>query len=139
VLTELKAIHAELREATVALQSVVSHPAPDDEALSAARLRLSRLSSRRRNMIESAIYPLLRNVSPEEARQIADLRLETGALLVASSQHIGKWTVHAIRADWAGYQRASGDMRRIMLRRIQHEADLLYPLLEAQAAARQVA
>jgi len=134
VLNELKAIHAELREAIATLESVVSRPAPDDEALSAARLRLSRLSSRRRMMIENCISPLLIHAAPEDARRIADLRLETAALRVQSCQHIGRWTMRAICADWAGYQRASADMRRAMIRRIQREAALLYPLLEAGPA-----
>lgn len=134
MLNELKAIHAELREAIATLESVVSRPAPDDAALSAARLRLTRLSSRRRALIENCLCPLLTDIGPEDARRIADLRLETATLLVQSSQHIGHWTIRAIHADWAGYQRASAEMRRAMLRRIQREAALLYPLLEARPA-----
>jgi len=133
VLNQLKAVHAELRDGIAALESVVVRPAPDDEPLSVARLRLSRLSSRRRTMIETQIYPLLTSLSPEEARQVNALRFETAELLVRSSRHIGKWTVRAIWADWAGYQRASAEMRRSMLRRIQREAAILYPLLEARA------
>lgn len=134
MLTELKAIHDELREAIATLESVASRPAPDDAALSAARLHLSRLSRRRRTLIESAIYPLLTDLAPEDARRIADLRLETATLLVESSQHIGRWTMRAIGADWAGYQHESAEMRRAMLRRIRREAMLLYPLIEALAA-----
>jgi hypothetical protein len=134
VLNQLKTVHAELREAIAALESVVTRPAPDDEALSGARLRLSRLSSRRRTMIETQIYPLLTGLSPEEAQRVGDLRFETAELLVRSSRHIGQWTVRAIWADWPGYQLASAEMRRSMLHRIQREAAILYPLLEARIA-----
>jgi hypothetical protein len=135
MLHDLKAIHAELRHAIAELESILSRPAPQDELLSAARLRLSRLSSRRRSMIECQIFPLLHDVASEPARQIADLRLETASLLVKSSQHIGQWTMRAIAADWSGYQRASADMRASMLDRIRREAAILYPLLEARAVA----
>lgn len=135
MLTELKAIHAELREAIAALEMLVERPAPADGPLSAARLRLSRLSSRRRSMIECSIYPMLHDVGPNDAARIADLRLETARLLVCSSEHIGRWTMREICADWAGYQRASSDMRRTMIRRIQREAAILYPLLEGRQAA----
>lgn len=134
MLNDLKAIHAELRAAIADLERVVALPAPEEELLSAARLRLSRLSSRRRTMIESSICPLLGDLAPEDAERVADLRLETGTLLVQSSRHIGQWTMRAICADWAGYQRASAEMRRAMLRRIQREAAVLYPLLESRAA-----
>lgn len=84
-------------------------------------------------MIESSIYPLLHDIAPDDTRRIADLRLETSALLVQSTHHIGAWTLRAILADWPGYQRASAEMRACMLRRIQREATILYPLLESRA------
>jgi hypothetical protein len=134
VLTLLKDIHAELREAIKALEVAVSGPTPDRETLSAARLRLTRLSSRRRTMIEGSILPLLRDLSPDQEQRIADLRLETARLVAESSKHIGHWTMRTICADWEGYQRASALMRRSMIRRIQQEAAVLYPLLEAKEA-----
>jgi hypothetical protein len=134
VLSQLMAIHAELRDAIAALEAVLSHPAPNGEALSQGRLRLSRVSRRRRSMIECQIYPLLHDVSPDDARKIADLRMETAILLVQSSEHIGQWTIRAIAADWPGYRRASAQMRANMLRRIADESAILYPLLKAEAA-----
>lgn len=135
MLSQLKTVHADLRDAIAALEKVVSQPAPEAEALSAARLRLSRASRRRRSLIECSILPSLHDVSPAAAAEIADLRLEGARLLVQSSSHIGAWTMRAIMADWAGYQRASAEMRGSMLRRIDREARILYPLLESRAAA----
>ena len=136
MLTQLKAVHAELREAIAGLEAVVSQPAPDREPLSAARLRLSKASSRRRSMIECSIYPLLHDLPPHEADKIANLRLEMAALMVQSSEHIGRWTIRAICEDWGGYQKASAAMRRSMLKRIEHEGAVLYPLLQAKAGQR---
>ena len=133
MLTELKALHAELREAIAELAVVVARPEPEDEALSAARLKLSRLSRRRRSFIESTIFPELDGLPVTDAAQLAELRLETANLLVKSSEHIGRWTMRTISADWAGYQRASAAMRASMLKRIEREAAILYPLLEMRA------
>lgn len=135
MLSQLKIVHAELRDAIAALEAVLAHPVPDDAAVAAARLRLSRISRQRRSLIECTILPLLHDLPPAAAAEIAELRLETARLLVQSSSHIGAWTMRAIMTDWAGYQRASAEMRRAMLRRIDREARLLYPLLEARAAA----
>jgi hypothetical protein len=136
VLTQFKAVHAELREAIAGLEAVVSQPSPDREPLSAARLRLSKASSRRRSMIECSIYPLLHDVPPHEADKITNLRLEMAKLMVQSSEHIGLWTIRAICEDWPGYQKASAAMRRSMLKRIEHEAAVLYPLLQAKLGQR---
>jgi hypothetical protein len=136
VLSQLKAVHAELREAIAGLEALVSQPSPHCETLSAARLRLRRASSRRRSLIECSIYPLLDDVPPEEAQKIANLRLEMATLMVRSSEHIGRWTVGAICEDWAGYQKASTAMLRSMLSRIEHESSVLYPLLQAKIGQR---
>ena len=55
MLNDLKTIHAELRAAIADLEKVVARPAPEEELLSAARLRLSRLSSRRRTCFNWSI------------------------------------------------------------------------------------
>jgi len=131
LLSELKAIHAELREAIAELAAIVSQTAPDEEALSRTRLKLTRLSRRRSALIRSATFS-----DPHDAAitaQLDDLRLEATNLMVKSSEHITRWTTRAILADWAGYQRASAEMRKSMLRRIEREAALLYPLLQGKA------
>ena len=134
MLSQLVAIHAELRAAIAALEIVLSPLLPDDEAASGARLRLSRVSSRRYSLIQCQIYPSLHDVSAEDARKIADLQTQTAALLVQSSEHIGQWTRRAIGADWPGYKRASARMRSDMLGRIADESAILYPLLKAKTA-----
>lgn len=136
MLTELKAIHTELRETIADLAAALAPELPDEGTVSALRLKLTRLSSRRREMIECSIFPLLHDAAAGDTAKIADLRLETSKLFVASSEHIGHWTMRAIRADWAAYKRASAAMRASMLKRIDREAAILYPLLEAKANQR---
>jgi hypothetical protein len=138
VLSQLKALHAELRQAIAELAIEAAKSEPDQGRLPAARLKLTRLSGRRKSMIECSIAPLLHDAAAEDARRIADLRYEASGIAVATSTHIARWTTRQIVADWPGYQRASADMRRAMLRRIDQEAAVFYPLLEAESA-RQVA
>jgi hypothetical protein len=133
VLTELKAIHDQLREAIAELAAVVTQPEMNDAALTAARLKLTRMSRRRRSLIDSSIYPLLYDLPAAEAVGLEELRLEAGRLAAQSSDHIGRWTMRTITADWPGYQRASAAMRASMLKRIEREAAILYPLLETRA------
>jgi hypothetical protein len=133
VLTELKDIHSQLRDAIAELAAVVTRSERDDEALTAARLKLTRLSRRRRSFIDCSIFPQLLDVPAADAARLEELRLEAARLAVQSSNHIGQWTMRSITADWAGYQRASAAMRASMLKRIEREAAILYPLLEIRA------
>ena len=134
MLSQLKALHAELRLAIAALAVEVAKSEPDHDRLPAARLKLTRLSGRRKSLIECSIAPILHNAPTEDARRIADLRYESAAIAVGTSEHIARWTTRTIVADWSGYQRASADMRRAMLRRIDQEAAVFYPLLETESA-----
>ena len=134
MLSQLKALHAELRLAIAELAVEAAKNEPDQDRLPAARLKLTRVSGRRKSLIECSIAPILHNVAPEDARRIADLRYESSAIAVGTSEHIAQWTTRAIVADWFGYRRASAEMRRAMLRRIDQEAALFYPLLAAEPA-----
>ena len=129
MLTKLKSAHAELLEGIEALGAETRRPEPIEATLSAARLKLTRASSRRKALIEHTIIPSLRALSPEDARRVEDLRRSAGEIALESSRHIGSWTMRAILADWMGYRRASKAMRAAMLRRITEEKAVLYPLL----------
>lgn len=132
MLADLKGLHGELQEAIAALADLTSRSEPDVEALSAARLRLSRLSRRRRSLIECSIRPMLRDTSATDTLAISALAVETAEQSVRSSEHVGRWSLSTIRGDWEGYRRASAEMRMEMLRRIEHEATVIYPLLAGE-------
>jgi hypothetical protein len=134
VLSQLQALHAELRLTIAELAAELAKPQPDADRLPAVRLKLTRLSGQRKSLIECSIAPALRNIAPDDAARVAELRQAIAPIALATSDHIARWTMRQIAADWAGYQRASAAMRRAMLRRIDQEAAILYPLLEAEAA-----
>jgi hypothetical protein len=134
VLSELKTLHGALREAIAELAAETAKAEPDTATLPLVRLKLTRASSRRKALIECSISPLLHDISPGDARRIEDLRRIAADKAVESSAHIARWTMRSILADWQGYRRASAEMRSQMLRRINEEAAVLYPLLEARDA-----
>ena len=132
MLTQLKALHNELRKALAELSVETAKAEPDETNLPVVRLKLTRASRRRKAMIECTISPLLHDIAPEDARRMEDLRRAGADMAVSSSSHITRWTMRAIIADWKGYRTASATMRAQMLRRIAEEAAILYPLLEAK-------
>lgn len=135
MLTRLKTAHAEVLAAIADLEAETQRGEPAEATLSAARLKLTRASSRRKALIEHTIIPGLCGLSPENARRVDDLRRHSAEIAVDSSRHIGSWTMQAILADWIGYRRASRIMRAAMLRRIAEESEILYPLLGGRADA----
>lgn len=133
MLSQLRHLHDELRSAIAELALVVRQPMLDKDALSSARLRVTKLSRQRRSLIQCTILPSLHDVPRHEAQRINQLVLEAAELAVGSSEHIARWTMAAISGDWTGYQQASAEMRASMLKRIRFEAVVLYPILEARS------
>lgn len=136
MLTQLKAIHAELRTAIAELEEQTAMSRPDQACLPLARLKLVRTSSRRKALIDCTISPNLHDVSLAEAGQMRALRRGDTDLAVETSQHIARWTMSSIVADWDGYRGAAADIGRNLRRRIADESALLYPLLEARPTLR---
>jgi hypothetical protein len=121
-----------LRAALAELESETRRSVPDEGALSATRLKLTRISGRRRALIDCKIGPTLHDVSVEDLRRLGALRRAAAEMAALSSQHIGRWTMRAILADWDGYRRESNVMRNTMLQRIDEESAIIYPLLTAR-------
>ena len=135
LLSQLKDAHRQMREAIAELASVLSEPHPDFQALSRARMKLTRTSGRWRTLVQCTILPALNDIAPAQMQQLDALRRDAAAFAVRKSDHIARWSIRATEADIAGYLRASADMRRSLLGRVDREAAILYPLLEAKAAA----
>lgn len=135
MLSQLKHAHAQMRETIAELASVLSEPHPDVQALSRTRMKLTRVSGQWRTLVQCVILPELNDIPPDRTHQLDALRREAAAFAIRKSDHIAHWSIRATEADIAGYQRASAEMRRSLLGRIDREAAILYPLLEGKAAA----
>jgi hypothetical protein len=135
LLSQLKHAHAQMRETIAELAGILSEPHPDFQAVSKTRMKLTRISGQWRTLVQCAILPALNDIPPDRTHELDALRREAAAFAVRKSDHIARWSIRATEADIAGYQRASAEMRRSLLGRIDREAAILYPLLEGKAAA----
>jgi hypothetical protein len=129
-MSELSQLHDDLVAAIAELAAVTARDAPDEAALASVRYRLTRTSTARRRLVESLCTQFAPQVPPAQAEQLRTLQGDTGALRATSSQHIADWSPRDIAKDWRGYCTASAAMRASMLRQIEREKALLYPLLE---------
>lgn len=134
MLSELKALHEELRAAIAELEAQTTRSEPDQAGLPLARLKVVKVSGRRKALIDCTIAPSLRDISSEDARRMQDLRRAASDLAVETSQHIARWTMPSILADWEGYRVSAAEFRQLMLKRISEESAVLYPLLEQSEA-----
>lgn len=137
MLDQLKTLHEQLLDLIEQLATETRKSAPDRERLAHVRLRLTRASLQRNQLLESQVYPwLLANLGRPDAEKLTAFRAAGQGLRTKSSGHIGQWTPERIQRDWAGYREASQAMRATMRERISAEKQLLYPhLSELRAAA----
>lgn len=128
--TELEDAHAALLRELAEMETLTAAAAPDGARLAAARLRLSKASTRRVQLLDRAIVPaLLDRLPASETRALTELRSDLAAARARSSEHVVRWTLEKAKQDWAGYCRASAGMRRAMRAQIDRERRTLAPLL----------
>jgi hypothetical protein len=131
VLAELRLHHEKIRVLLQELEMLCRDQHADIAKVSAVRLDLTRASRARSAFLNAIVYPkLLRFCSPDKRIAIEKLKSEGLLMLVRSGDHLRRWTSREVAADWPGYCLASSAARQSMLARIEHEADLLYPLLK---------
>ncbi|MGN6271076.1 MAG: hypothetical protein ACTHM0_14415 [Sphingomonas sp.] len=125
----LEEAHAALLHELAELEEVTAAPEPDAARLAATRLRLSKTSSRRVQLLDKIVAALLDNVSDSTKRALADLRADLAAARARSSEHVVRWPLDEAKRDWAGYREASARMRQAMRAQIDRERATLDPLL----------
>jgi hypothetical protein len=130
---DLIKLHDELASALDALERLTAADSPDQAALAAARLRLSRASGSRRRLIDAMTTRLLETASPAEAARLRAYRDINAAQLHSSTSHIGNWGIRHVMEDWAGYRQASAQMRQSLRDLMAEDRKTLYPLLSRAA------
>ena len=130
LLMELCHAHEALQKAMSRLGALTHGPLPTNNCVVEARWQISRASLSRRMLWGRIHTHLSTRASPKTANALKKLQESDMALLRASSQHVGKWTIEAVLSDWEGYAPASRDIRWKMSSAISLEKRLLYPLLE---------
>jgi len=134
LLSQLRDIHHRVSETVAELADLLSGAEVDLQALAGTRMKLTRLTGQWRTHVQCTILPALNHVTPGQAAGISELRREAADFAVRKSSHIARWSARATEADIAGYKRASVEMRKALLARVELEKATLYPLLEAKAA-----
>lgn len=129
ILADLQQAHEQLLACIDELAELTRADRPDTATLAKVRWRLTRASGKRRRLVEQAYARLLETGGPEAIQRVRELRDDNAEMLVASSRHIGSWTIEQVAANWDGYRAASAVMRRAMRARIAAEQTALYPLL----------
>lgn len=132
LLMDLHRAHEDVLGGMEELGRLTRDSLPDDQALSSARWKLSQASMRRRLLwarILGHLAPVVDRDANDDLLRLQKLDIE---LLGASTDHIKKWTIDAIIADWPGYCLASRHMRWKMIARMEEEKRVLYPLLRGR-------
>jgi len=128
--TQFEEAHAAVLHELAALERITAASTPDRAALAATRLRLSRASTRRVQLLDGTILPrLLGTAAPPEAKTLVELRGALAAARTRSSEHVVRWTLDQAVKDWAGYCRASAELRAAMRAQIERERTVVGPLL----------
>ena len=131
MLTELQQHHEKLRTLIAELGALCEDRHADIVKVSAVRLELTRASRARSAFLNAVVYPKLQRTSPPDKKiALEKLKSEGLLMLVRSGDHLRRWTSREVAADWPGYCLASAEARQRMIERVEHEAELLYPLLK---------
>jgi hypothetical protein len=133
MLNELRSLHDEVLRLLGELERLTAQPEPPVETLTATRASLTRASRRRSTYLETSVYPeLLRTAAPAQQDKVKVLRDTGREGLLASVQHIGKWSLREVLERWRDYCAASATMRAQMRARISEEQAVLYPILASR-------
>lgn len=128
-LGELQSAHANLLDWMWALDELTMLDSPPRGRLETVRWFLSQARRDRRLILESIFATIPRLPGPQ-AEALRNVRALTYEATAAGSEHIARWTLGAIEADWTGYREETRHVRDLWLRAIEEERRTLYPLLE---------
>ena len=133
LLQKLKATHLELQISLHDMEALTTSPAVSRSLYSSARFRISNASLKRRAIFRAVCDKLSEVSAAEDANVIARLRQSDAALVKHSAKHVREWPANRIEADWKGYCKASGSIRRAMTQELRAVEQNLFPLLTDQS------
>lgn len=136
ILADLQNAHIRLTAAIKDLAKLTGQPCSDKIEYSAVRFRVSEASLARRITFRAACDYLLPIASPADQQTISRLRSADADLAKCASEHVQRWTTANIDRDWAAYCVSSVEMRGALLKQIELERSMLYPLLHKHGATR---
>jgi hypothetical protein len=130
MLQDLENTHRELLQAADALEVQTSRKVPDPMALGRARLAICKGESRRFQLLEQRIYPMLLDRGTDaEVELLLDLRSSSREMRVATSEFVAGWSMGRALAHWDSYRSGSALLQATLRRRLAAEEALLNPLV----------
>jgi len=136
ILADLQNAHIRLITAIKDLAKITGRPCSDKVEYSTVRFRVSEASLARRITFRAACDYLLPIASPADQQTISCLRSADADLAKHASQHVQRWTTATVDLDWDGYCVSAREMRSALLKQIELERSMLYPLLHKHGASR---
>lgn len=130
MLSNLRAVHQQLLICISDMEQVTSEGAPNPLRYTGARLRISQASLTRRGLFHRISKHLASIVSSADGNALQALDALDSQNARHSTNHVSRWTIEAIQADWAGYQECSLEIRTRMKEGIITEQQVLYPMLQ---------
>ncbi|MDV3256924.1 MAG: hypothetical protein LOX97_03915 [Sphingomonas sp.] len=130
LLAEARQAHDALFLEMAKFNDVTLGPLPGHASLATGRWRLSKASLQRRTLSARTIQFLCRRPDTAGSEAVGAFRAADCQMIKRSAEHVREWTVQAITADWAGYCRASREIRGHMSNHLSLEKELIFPLLE---------
>ena len=111
----LKECHAALESALQTLDALTRKATPDRGQLASARLALSQASSTRTRYLNDDVYPAVLAMGDRVSQEnVRALQSDGARLRARSAEHVAAWSIDRAMNDWAGYRRASAEMRAAM-------------------------
>lgn len=129
MISELRSLHREIQSLLDEMDDLTSRSEPPMARLPVVRLALTRTSRRRHKLLDGIYDQLIGSGSPRDRVTLHALRAEGRAALIASMEHIGRWSLPAVAANWNDYRSASASVRCAMRARIKQEVAIVYPAL----------
>ncbi len=130
MLTTLQAHHDAVLAAIAELDAMTEGPAPDGDALRAARRRLGDAATALTRCLERQVFPaLLDRLPADQAPPIRALQSGATGFRAFASTFVTVWPTAKAIANWQPYCSASRAMLQRARARVAQESALLYPLL----------
>ena len=136
ILADLQKAHTRLLTSIRDLAKITAKPCGDKIEFSAVRFRVSEASLARRIVFRAACDHLLPEASTADQQLISRLRSADSDLALLASEHVNRWTTETVELDWESFCSQSKEMRRALLKQIELERAMLYPLLHSNDGVR---
>ena len=104
MLQTMEEYHRQILEGLATIRSHCGASEPDSPALDASRKRLSAVSQARSTFVTEVVVPrLLQDSDVDQRAELLDLLCVIAAKREISFEHVERWTLTTIDADWLGY------------------------------------